>query len=223
MAFNKIYTPVWIDGNPYAICLPTGGLGSYKRDGEDLWDRLLKLTKEKGIDFHNQNCASWLQENIMMACEDPETRELYDELSAGCRSLECNVHGIGYLTWAKSRSLGFRPCLIPLNQKDYQPEDTLASIADGEVIQFGSMRLNGDLVDANLQHVKFPRPCRYQDGKLNIAFSDSTGESETDIRWIKCGEILVCDRNLLVNISWDELLYMGYVHLDTIRKGNVTL
>lgn len=220
---EKKYNPIRIDGNPYAVCLPTGGLGNYKREGEDLWDRLLKLAKEKGIDLHNQNYASWLQESIVMACEDPETGEVYDEISAGCRSLECNVHGIGYLPCAKSRELGFRPCLIPLSHKDQHPEDSWASIADGEIIQFGSLRMNGELVDANLPYVETPRRCRYVNCQLTITFGDSTGDHETDIRWIKCGEVLVCDRNLLTNISWNDLQYLGYVHLNTIRKGKFTL
>ena len=186
------YRPVFIDGRPYAVRLPTGG-SSFGEDSE--WDQMLDILGEKNPDFHAKNILSWCQDTDR---NDPNCRVYRGQISPRHRnstySYRCEYSHIGY-----------RPVLEPLDPQTLQPTpDTLRDLPDGTILTMGSFYLDG---------VPQPIPTdpdwcgnipQYRAGRT-IAIGDTASGTDRQLRFIKCGNLLWCDRNLLTCVSWDTL------------------
>ena len=204
----------WIDGAPYVVCLPAGALRVGREYGkprnERFWDLVLDIAKEHGVDLHNKEIDSWCQEMKESLEEDPDSGEEYIEKSAGVRSTECCKNGTAFLTGATLRCVGFRPCLVPFDIETMSAIDgPWAGVQDGGLVSFGSLYY-GD------EALAVPTDCRKADGdtpvwqrRNPVLIGDTSGQHGKEISWMKVGNVLVADRNLLVGISWNDLEKMG--------------
>ncbi len=185
---NKTYTPTYIDGKPYAVMLPTGG----NEIGEpNQWDAVLSMFDRRNDLLHYENMFSWCQETDL---DSSDIRLSRGEAFRNAR--HSSVH---------NSDIGFRPILVPLNPDAMSPDSTiLDSFKDGSTFCMGTLYMDG-LPRANPQ-----LPTRdgdipdYTSGS-NLRLGDSDEEPYNHIQWIKAGDILIADRNLLKNVSWDDL------------------
>lgn len=192
------YTPVMIDGRPYAVRLPTGG--SFHGEPSE-WDGMLDTLGEKAPALHSKNILSWCQDT---ARDHPDCRVYRGQLSA--RHWNNTYHYRAY------PHVGYRPVLEPLDPDTLQPEPSLLSdILDGSILTMGSFFVNG-----------VPRPLpqepfwcgdipQYRDHAV-LSIGDTHPDTRNRLRFIKCGGLLWCDRNLMTGMSWDVLLDSGLVY-----------
>lgn len=88
-------------------------------------------------------------------------------------------------------------------------------VKNGEVLTFGTIRIRG-------HEYPFSVPkTRDSEGKIShhytlspICICDSKDKKKYDIQWVKAGNLLVADRNLLKNVSWEQLDTWGLVFGD---------
>ena len=192
------YTPVKIDGRPYAVRLPTGGAW---HGAPSEWDSMLDTLGEKNHALHVKNILSWCQDT---ARDHPDCRVYRGQLSA--RHWNNTYHYRAY------PHVGYRPVLEPLSPATLKPDPSILSgIPDGCVLTMGSFSVNG-----------IPRPLpqdpvwcgdipQYRDHAV-LSIGDTAPDVRNQLRFIKCGGLLWCDRNLMTGMSWDVLSDAGLVY-----------
>lgn len=215
---------VMIDGKSYLLSLPTGGNRSRSRQPND-WDTAVSLfANGKGIGntLHCRSMVSW--------CRD---------ILPGLPPFHPIRGGDHY--WSATSplyrrfNLGYRPILRPLNPETMEPDPSLlANVPDGTVLSMGTLFMNETPLDvprhpgitkedghaANekgrwMSHKKFVAllwqnvdvPDYIAGAQLRLGDSVSSKQ----IPWVKCGDFLIADRNLLKNISWTDLDRNGLV------------
>ena len=191
-------TPVMIDGRPYAVRLPTGG--TFHGDLSE-WDSMLDILGEKNSALHSKNILSWCQDT---ARDAPNCRVYRGQLSA--RHWNNTYHDRAY------PHVGYRPVLEPLSPETLKPDPSLLSdIPDGSILTMGSFSVNG--VPKPLP--KEPFWCgdipAYRDHAV-FSIGDTHPDARNQLRFIKCGGLLWCDRNLMTGMSWDVLSALGLVY-----------
>lgn len=179
------YTPVFIDEQPYAVRLLTS----------DEWDKVIDVVGENDELLHYSESPSWVQDKrddwssryIVRGGQQARTKDSYYKTDRG-------------------PLVGFRPCLEPLNFFTFFPDSSrFSNIKNGDVLTFGSILVSG-------HEYPFPVPkTRDSEGKIThhygsspICICDSKNKEEYDIQWVKAGNLLVADRNLLKNVSWEQ-------------------
>ena len=193
-----------INNKPWAVMLPTAAVNPAS---PDQWEEFMAVTKE---DDNLSNCfdmASWCQE---------ESSEQVNSCTRCGRSIS------DHWSWEGSGSIrkadiGYRPVLLPLDPKTFEPRTSIfLGRKDGDVFRMGSLYMDG----VPQQNPKNPTsigdiPDYIPGAKLCIG--DSSHDLQDRITWIKVGDVLIADRNLMKNISWDDLndidLVRGPVHL----------
>lgn len=173
-----------IDGKKYKVRLLTGGS---KRNVPNEWDALMNDFKEDNALLHWSNMYSWCQDTIEGCSDYGVSRGYY-------------LARYWYYNGASLQiaNCGFRPVLEPLEA------DTLSAIADGSILCFGTLYMN----DKAMQNPKNP----VWDGDIpdyipgyTLCIGNSSLNHDERIRWIKWRNLLVCDRNILKYISWNQL------------------
>ena len=161
---------------------------------------------------HHQYMASWCQEQSLQR-EDAHVQRGFTA-NDSWEPLASNS--------TRSSQIGYRPILIPLDPQTLEPKPSLfLGREDGDMLRMGCLYMDG-IPQTN---PKKPTPSgdipNYIPGaKLRIG--DNSPNPEDWITWIKVGNALVCDRNLMKNISIDDLelmdLVRGQEHLQNDRK-----
>lgn len=198
---------VRIDGQMYELRLPTGGHRSHGEWIPGEWDEIIDILDPPEPDplTHPLN----LGEGLFSLCQ--ECGVLDSCMTRGGYSPE------GGGTFSKSRfsrQLGYRPILIPLDEHTLQPDtEYMAGWKDGTLFEMGTLY-------AGEEAVTLPDKPVWPDGNTfdyrrknrpKLELRDSSENPAEHIRWIKAGNFLVADRNLLVNISWNDLDKQGLV------------
>lgn len=192
------YTPSWIDGKAYAVCLPTGG----SNDGAgNMWDQAAELLADRG---GIPNC--W---HISSICQDAPQQLKTHRVTRGFYS---DSYWYCSLPDERSSTDGFRPVLIPLDPETFEPAPgSIAHIEDGDRFVLGTLYMEG----IPLPNPKSPTfagdiPDYIPGASLHIGSAN-----EDPANWfqvIKCGDFLLADRILLKNISWNDLNTQGLVY-----------
>lgn len=192
MGNAALHTPVFIDGQPYEVRLLTS----------DEWDRVIDTVGANNNLLHYSKTASWVQDKddrwsdwaIVRGGQQARTKESHAKTDIGPR-------------------VGFRPCLVPLNPTTFEPDPScFSSVKDGELLTFGTVRI----CDRNY---RFPVPKTKRDeGDIQhnytsppVCISDSIDDAKYNIQWVKAGNLLIADRNLLKHVSWQDLNAWGLV------------
>lgn len=192
------YQPVYIEGWPYAVRLPTGG-SFYGEDNE--WDQMLDVLGEKNPVYHAKNIHSWCQDADR---NDPKCRVYRGQISPRHRnstfSYRCEYAHIGY-----------RPVLEPLYPRTLRPSpEVLQDMRDGTILTMGSFYIDGQPQPLPTDPDWCGNIPQYRPG-CSLAIGDTDAAPENWLRFIKCGNLLWCDRNLLTCVSWDTLCAFGLV------------
>jgi len=192
------YTPVMIDGQPYAVRLPTGG--SYHGAASE-WDTMLNTLGEKNPVYHSKNILSWCQDE---AVDSPGCRVYRGQLSAR--------HWNNTYSFRAYPHVGYRPILEPLDPETLLPDPSrLGRIPDGSVLPMGTFYING-IAQVLPQEPFWCGDVPEYRNQMLLSIGDTDTNPKKQLHFIKCGRLLWCDRNLITNISWDTLNAFGLTH-----------
>lgn len=197
-ARNTPYRIAMIDGKPWAVLLPTGGIES--DDRFNIWDRATRAAALRNDLLHYHTILSLCQDHV------PNKKNC---IGRGCMAVHYRTD---VPTDLRREYYGFRPMLIPLNPKTLQPDtQRLSQIRDGSRLSLGTLYMN----DKPIQNPKIPvlngDIPRYHPG-ARLQIKDSSEDKRLQIHWIKIGNSLICDRNLIRNISWNDLDKLDLVY-----------
>ncbi len=186
---------VRIDGSFYAAMLPSGG----REKGEpNQWDAVLDVLDDRNDLLHYIDMFSWCRD---IAENDPTCRPFRG----------CDVLRFWRYNYASQRCapIGFRPILIPLNRETLEVDVTrLLPLEDGSRVYMGTLYMDGIAQPFPQNPVWNGDIPDYFDG-ASLYIGNTSENNDKIITWIKTGDILIADRNLLKNVSWDDLDQMG--------------
>ena len=187
------YNPVFIDGQPYEVRLLTS----------DEWDKVIDTVGANNNLLHYSKTASWVQDNddmfpswaIVRGGKQARTKDSYSKTDRG-------------------PIVGFRPCLVPLNPSTLKPDNSrFSNVKDGELLSFGTVRIGAHATPYAVPKTRGSEgdiPHYYGGGVVSIY--DSTDVGKRNIQWVKAGNLLVADRNLLLNVDWNQINDWGLVY-----------
>lgn len=188
----------WIDGLPYLVRMPNGG--RLKGDPSE-WDAIIDIIGEDDSLFHWRSVFSWCQEIRTFA------DTLKKAIVRGGDSARCWFKHPAIL---EDKGVGFRPVLVPLNKDSLEPDDSVwSSLRDGERVQIGTLYLD-DIPQQNPQNPVFGGDIPEYLSGTAIRLGDSDKDTNKQLHFIKAGNILIADRNILTNMTWDALYAQGF-------------
>ena len=213
MSKDKNFTPTYIDGLPCVVRLLTGGP---EPNVPNEWDTVMNTLEGKANLAYFTDIHSWCQDKTV----PPEEYEPMGSMRvARCRG--------SLRHWSKADSMmrldeiGYRPVLVPLDLETLQPDqERMNAMEDGDILSMGTLYIGnlpceipsnptgkGDIPKYGTHFCKYspvvPGP--------RISICSTRPEANMQIRWIKCGGILVSDRCLLTAVSWEDLNRNGLV------------
>lgn len=187
------YNPVYIDGEPWAVRLPTGG--SDKHECENEWDDVLNRLGRKANSLHQNAMYSW--------CQDAPSGHPEYRIYRGASRIN-RIWNHDEPT-RRHALLGFRPIFIPLNATTLLPDSSrIARMQDGTQLNMGTLYSDGNALNNPVNPTSRGDIPDYLPGAA-LRIGNTHKSPYKQIRVIKCGDILIADRNLLKNISWDDL------------------
>ena len=100
--------------------------------------------------------------------------------------------------------------LTPLFSDTMEPNPYyLSKYKDGDIFTLGCLLLDGAAKALPVHpDAEGDIPCYHGE---KISFGDTSEDEAAVLQWIVWDDRLVCDRNILKNISWDELEHQGLV------------
>ena len=197
-----------LDEQRFFLSLPTDGMGILesnhrqttkhpgKPGAETLWERI-----ERGLILHQEypeGVWSWCQEQAD-AKEYPINSRLVVKIGKVGNS---TPHHHSYVEETTQYGVGWRPILIPI--KGNEPDLLgFGSDHDGTVVRMYTPLLGGYPVRTNADD---PEP--YMAGS-KIELTDRFYDKNALVNWFICNGIAIADRNLLSDISWNEIKEQG--------------
>ena len=178
----------YINGQPFMVTIPTGGKGL--GDQNNQWDDLINfLGGDCNHIFHCGSISSWCQEKMGRSSFG------YWYSLASCRSVEG----------------GFRPILIPLDPGTLEPDPSLLEdIPNGRVFALASLYMNGKVVKNPEIPIDDGDIPNYLTG-TKITLGNRDPDKKNWLYVIKHKDLLWTDRNILKNISWEDLKQQGFI------------
>lgn len=185
-----------INGILYMVTLPTG-----RNNCINQWDLMVNYlnyqTKELDDIIHWKNMFSWCQEREEGLCS--------------IRGYSSASLWYNYWFNHRGRSVGFRPVFIPLDPNTLQPDPAiLDELNNGQTISLGSFYFDNKIMHVPQDPTKDGDIPNYTPG-TDISFRSL--KSGYGFQVIKLPGILIADRVLVKNISWEDLKNLAYIDL----------
>lgn len=177
---------ITIDGKQYGIRLLTGGINSSENNKNE-WDLLMDAFNEDNELLNWYGMCSWCQDKVYGLNSERVLRGWYS----------ARYGSYHYASYAPANS-GFRPVLEPIDRSE------LESILDGTIMQLGTLYMDGKALKNPKNPVIEGDITRYISG-LRLKIGDSSSNTEELIRWVKWNGLLVADRNILRDATWNQL------------------
>lgn len=216
----------FIDGFPYAVCLPHGGTKSRSEESE--FSALMR-----GAGDRDMNCqmASWCSNTFNGTLFDEEEAVFWD--AAGY----VTQHDGKAENWSvdrpnkRSYGLGFRPVLVPLDKDTLKPDPSrFKGLADGSVVQLGTLYMNEKALLNPSEPVASPMPKMYERPELgfypgdvpvykhgaSLRIGDTSKNPAEQIQFVVVDGKLVSDRVLLGCVSHDDLDIQFHLTKDVV-------
>lgn len=219
---------IYIDGLPYAVCLPHGGTQKSVEQSE--FALLMKGAGE--VDMH-VDMASWCSNKFVGTLLNEDEGYYWD--AAGM----VTQYDGKKENWSVDRSdsitygLGFRPVLVPVDPYAFKPDlGRFADLPDGSLLQFGTLYMNDKAVPNPKDPVASPMPKWtghpelgfyrgdvpvYEKGAA-LWIGDTSMDEAEQIRFVVVGGKLVSDRVLLGCVSHDDLEREFHLSKDVTLK-----
>ena len=102
--------------------------------------------------------------------------------------------------------------LLPVNADTLQLDPKrLDKIRDGARLKAGCLYMD-DVPLLNPKNPVFDGDIPHYRPGARLSFGDTPEDDAFCIQWIKCGNGLISDRNLLLDLSWDDLDRQGLAY-----------
>lgn len=192
---DRQYSPTYIDNRPYGVTIPSVVQWNAVIDTTSHFSSFEKF-------FHTKGCFSWCQDDYPASLKSRQIRG--GEYPRGVK-----------IYTAKSRTdfIGFRPVLIPLNPDTLKPDSSMLDcIPDGVALGLGSLYINGHSVPTKYPGDDYVKNTPVYNPQSLVQLGDSALDLYSQLQFVKCGDFLIADRNILRNISWEDLDNCGLVY-----------
>ena len=204
------YLPVEIDGSVWAVLLPTGGLD--QDDRFNVWEQTIRVTAQRNDLLHYHT--------ILSLCRDRNTQAPDLCIGRGCMAVH---YRSAFSKTLRKGYFGYRPMLIPLDRHTLRPEpERLAHLHDGSRLKLGTLYMDGEALRNPQNPVLNGDIPKYHPG-AKLRFWNTAKDKALQIQWIKVGNALVCDRNILRNLSWNDLNDQCLIYGKGREKLQVTI
>lgn len=165
------------------------------------WSILMDITGQRTLWTHWHYIYSWIQE-IGVERKDRRLR--------ACRGYYAARHWTYADMALRTDEIGFRPVLVPLSPDTEIPgAGKFRNIPDGTTLKLGTLYMDDEPV-----HVP---ECSVFDGDVEDYIPGALLQMKNDGQsldyqpsFLKVGDVLIADRNLLKNISWVDLAMQGF-------------
>lgn len=192
---------IYINDNPYEVTLPTGGVSPDKTFESD-WHKVVKLFPDFTNGSSGQMVASW--------CLDNPKNEIGKRVIRG--SVTTRSWGSVFKD-TRSMNIGFRPILMPLVYNTMKFSPSLLSHLNGTRIKMGSLRVNN-------RNVYKPFHYMYRDGE-RVEIDNNTSDKNQSIEWFVFDGKLIATDNLVINISYTQLVELGLIDEENPLKEDL--
>ena len=183
---------VIINNKPWAVTLPTGG---NSKNSSCQWNDFISATSGKTNLIHCLNMVSWCQDKA------PDLEDFYVQRGYATTDI---WQSYGHLA-DRAANIGYRPVLIPLDPDTLEPRPSVfMGRQDGDCFRMGSLYMDGTALSNPKNAVPEGDIPDYVPG-TNLQIGESSENPNEWITWIKVGDVLIADRNLIKNISWEDL------------------
>ena len=209
---NDLYDPIYIDGDPYLVRIPTGGRSENSdyplnlTDNE--WDSIMSDIDGAGELLHAEKIPTICQESEGYLIKEISIRS-GTPLSTlrGGRNDPNNweAHICARITPQSHFYVGYRPVLVPLDPETLEiAPDQITDLEDGEIVTFGTLYMDGSAVP-NPQNPQIDGDIREYSLGAELHIGDSDKDPNNLIHWVKWNGLLISDRCILANITYFEL------------------
>lgn len=154
------------------------------------YDLLTGIAKDDNAIMHWKNIYSW--------CQDVRPGFPSSRVTRGSRSAR---YWSSCIAANRYEDVGFRPVFEILGSDPLLP--------DGAIVTVGTLYMNGQPVQIPQNPVWNGDIPNYIPG-ATLEFREPVGDPKYQVKAIKAGSVLVADRTLLKNISWDDLNKLGF-------------
>lgn len=160
---------------------------SMRLPSSEEWDRMIDATLGVNSIVHWKGTFSW----CLNECADNHDRRVTRGRYAG-------RHADAYKSESRMVSVGFRPVFDIENPK---------SIPEGEMVTVGTLYMDGRPVPTN-HNGDMKLPAYIPGARLELR--ESAEDPKYHVKAIRAGDVLIGDRVLLSQISWDDLAKLGF-------------
>ncbi len=182
---------VFLENQPYLVRLLDGG------DEEEIpneWDDIIKISEAHHNPFRWRGIYS-VCNNIIKSSKEPPMCVLRGHIS-------CNMHCLD-MTDFRSYALGFRPVLVPVCEDTLEINTAfIKTLPDGSTMKKFSLTMD-----------EKPVPILENTAKTHAYIQGSQldfSDTKHNITWIKFPGGFVANRNLLREVSWNDLHQQGF-------------
>ena len=178
-----------LDGQLYCIGLPGGG---EQKGIPGFWDAAINACGESDKLWNWYFQFSWCQDHALGKGVGHRVARGYSDADYW-----------SYFDMGEHQTfLGFRPMLWPIYDDGRLDTRVLSNISDGTVVKMFTKPVS----------ICSPRrdPIKYKPDS-NLLFSDRYFGDRYAIPWVIFCGMAMADRNLLVNISWEDLQHQNFV------------
>lgn len=210
--YPMIFGTTRIDGRYWLVMLPDGGNARGLVSGSQFNMMIALAGKEN---FHTEMAT--ICENLAREERIEDDGGVWTAYGRVTRydEQECNWD-CDTNNYYRSTALGFRPVLVPLCKANGAPDDYfMATFADGKVVNFGTLYMNGIALENPTNPVRCEGPdiyigepigdCpRYAD-RSDLIIGNTSEDPRKQIRFVKTGSCFVSDRVILGCVSYQDL------------------
>ena len=160
---------------------------SVRLPSSEEWDRMIDAALGVNSVVHWKGTFSWCLDE----CADNHDRRV----TRGCYA---GRYADAYKSESRMVSVGFRPVFDIENPK---------SIPEGEMVTVGTLYMDGRPVPTN-HNGDMKLPAYIPGARLELR--ESAEDPKYHVKAIRAGDVLIGDRVLLSQISWDDLAKLGF-------------
>lgn len=172
-------------------------LGAMRLPAYKEWDMAAEAAGGSNDILHWQGIHSWVQNLPCSPGMEKKQEEMRTHLVRGgyaarsCGNADASIYG---------ENIGFRPAIEILE----------SNLPDGAIVTAGTLYMNGMPVKVPLNATCNGDIPSYIPG-ARLELREAVDDPAYQVQAIKAGNILLADRNLLKNISWNDLAAQGCV------------
>ncbi len=207
----------FLHNKAYRVRLPTGLAGEDGCSSE--WDTILAKISEDDDYFHWSYIWSWCAEPFRNPRPENTIEEFLPPAHRTLRGCTCARAMNTADCSTRGSYIGFRPIIEAVSPDSLVPDHSRwKHVKDGEIISLGTLYMNGRPVSIPKIPTGDGDILDYKPG-TDLRIGKTHDDPAYQLRLIKCGTLLISDRNLIKNISWNDLDRCGLIYGEKSRAS----